>query len=54
MGLKHDSLQDIRSVLRGLRLIKVATSKVAGISEMDHESAMDFEAAARRLGLPFS
>ena len=45
MGLKQDSLQDITSSLRGLRLTKVATSKVAGKSEMDPESAMYFEAA---------
>jgi hypothetical protein len=53
-GLKHDSLQDIRNVFRGLRLIEIAACKAAGKSEMDHESATDFEATSGRLELPFS
>jgi len=52
-GLKHDSLQDITSVLRGLRLIELAACKAAGKRKMDHERAMDFEAASGRIVLLF-
>jgi len=40
-------------VLRGLRLIEIAACKVAGKRKMDHEIAMDFEAASGRFVLPF-
>jgi hypothetical protein len=38
----------------GLRLFETAACKVAGISKMEHESAMDFEAASGRLVSFFS
>jgi hypothetical protein len=39
-------------VFRGLRLIAIGASKVAGKRKMDHASAMDFEAAPGRIELP--
>ena len=38
-------------MLRGLRLIEIATRKAAGKRKIDHESAMDFEEASARLNL---
>jgi hypothetical protein len=40
-------------VLRGLRLIELAACKAAGKRKMDHERAMDFEAASGRIVLLF-
>ena len=37
---------------RGLRLIEIAATKVAGKGKMDHEGAMDVEATPGRLISP--
>ena len=52
--LKRDSLQDIKSVLPGFRLVEIAIGKVTGRGIGNHAGAVDFETARGWVLLHFS